>query len=502
MRGLNEKWMSSLIGNIRLADKDRVFYRYSDEQHSYYDLCKAVEKICALLQKAPDGPVVVYAEKSFSTYAAITAILLSGKCWVQISTSSPSAHIKGVLDQLDPGLIIVDGVSSTNLEEKIDLAEVNYANVNEILTNSEPAEIDYRIPEADNVAMIYFTSGSTGIPKGVRITFGNMTAMIEQLSEILPYRDDDVLADYHELSFVISIPVLCFVLFTGRAISPSLTKIESWLPMKHLLDNLVTTLITLPSTMECIKRLTGGRGVEIQLDTLVLCGEPLKSNLLKFVLDEINPDRCINFYGSTEVSPWVFSHECKREDTINPKYAGVTPIGKALSMVDYEIDEDSILNVSGPQVSFGYLHEDNESFYAKGNKWWFKTGDIVEVEGDVLLCKGRYDSQIKISGHRVDLIEIEVVAANTLNLQFVHAFHMEKESGGQIVLVLKSDETDWASGQLVKELAKVLPGYKVPAQIYFIDEVPINKNGKLDRKKVKQDYLAASQANTDARNIE
>ena len=139
-----------------------------------------------------------------------------------------------------------------------------------------------------------------------------------------------------------------------------------------------------------------------------MCGEPFYLDLYKFILDKFNSKNIFNCYGSTELSPWVFSHLCKKKDLkIFDKYK-LIPIGKPFRYTKTLLVKKELL-ISGKMLSSGYLNKDEnkEKFIKINNLLYYKTGDLSEVFNNYYLVKGRKDRVVKIKGYRVDLTEIE-----------------------------------------------------------------------------------------------
>jgi len=157
----------------------------------------------------------------------------------------------------------------------------------------------------------------------------------------------------------------------------------------------------------------------------------------------------------------------------------MVPIGKPLPGNEVKINEDNELLISGCQVTKGYINGVMpQKFIKQNNKIWFKSGDIVEYYNDVFICKGRLDTQVKISGHRVELSDVEANLTRYIKGIKQAVCILNKNN---IFAALIVDEK--ISIPLIQEeLKQYIPKYMIPKRMRILKEFPINKNGKIDRK--------------------
>ena len=138
-----------------------------------------------------------------------------------------------------------------------------------------------------------------------------------------------------------------------------------------------------------------------------MCGEPFFYDVLRFVNKRLKPQILFNAYGSTELSPWVFSYQYKKNDLEEIKKIGMVPIGTEYFNVKKRIKKDT-LYVNGPMVN-NYLKKENNKINHKNfsNKLWYLTNDKVKKIKNKLYIIGRSDSVVKIKGYRIELRGIE-----------------------------------------------------------------------------------------------
>lgn len=463
-------------------------YIHNDTLITYPLFMQMAERIHSRLGVCRGIPVVSIIDKDVISYAAVLAIILSGNTWVPLSPSVPSSRNADVLKTFDHCVLITNSDLAPELSDATNEHVIDVIDLRDIRETS-PArpfgEIDIN---PDSNAMIYFTSGSTGEPKGVQVTHMNYIAVIRNLLSILDWPGGDVVADYHELSFVISIPVLFSCWMTQSAIAPALSAEETFLPIENLVDNKVTVLMTVPSTIARVKRARPNGIDDLDLRVLINCGEPLHLDILDYSLDLAPDGQVYNFYGSTEVAPWTFYHHCHVGDSERFASLGYAPVGKLLPGNEMRLDtETSELLVAGPQITPGYLSErDAHRFKVIDGRRWYCTGDkVIEYEG-FFVCKGRLDTQVKVSGYRVELMDVEAHLRKIPDVEGAVCFARDDKERTSIIVAVLNSKRDISISEVRRHLKQFLPAYMVPREVHVLDSAPINKSGKIDRLAIKK----------------
>ena len=224
--------------------------------------------------------IVILAEKNYLNYAAIIAVVLSGRTWIPISLELPEERIADLLRSSKPDLILTSSSLDIHKSKRLtDLVE-NVLILENFLKKQSEAPIKWPGISNKDTAIIYHTSGSTGIPKGVEISFLNLATALNNTSSIFG-KPNMLWGDYHDLSFVISINILFMCLINQGKIFCANNKIDQFLPSKSLIERGVNCLVTVPSTLNRIEKDTNFSKIFSNLKVLISCGEPLPLELLK-----------------------------------------------------------------------------------------------------------------------------------------------------------------------------------------------------------------------------
>ena len=473
-----------------LSQSERPCYIHFDEKRFYPEMWSAIRAINNTLSNYRGVPIALYTGKSFETYSAIHAILLSGNVWLPLNPDHPPERNKQMLEIAQPSMIISDCELPDELTFFAKESEILVMDLSE-LTVQEPLNnfpIEDFSPE--EISIIYFTSGSTGKPKGVPVTRQSYIRNINNILEVLPLKKGDIFADYHDLGFIISVPIIFPCILCEGALVPAKSKSEMIFVTKSLVENRINVLITVPSTLARIRKASPEGVNGLVLNTLIMCGEPFHLDLLDYCTDKIKPEAVFNFYGSTEVGPWTFFHKCSRDDISRFEQFGMVPIGTVLSGNNIMIEDDELL-CAGPQITPGYLGRiGKDRFIENDNNRWYRTGDKVVKFEDVYVCKGRLDAQVKIDGYRVDLGEAEAHLRSLDGVTGVVCFIHGEGTESEMIAALNSKRL-YTTVDVRAHLKKRLPAYMMPRKIMILKEWPLNKNGKVDRVLIKEMFKAS-----------
>ena len=485
------KFYKKLYENL---NSKNVFYTYYGKNFLYTDLKDFFYRFCNLTSflKKKNNKICVLSEKSFELYATSLSIILSNNTWIPIPTSSPENRIFEIINLVKPDLFIIQSFNTLkslkikNFLKKNGINTVTFEEINNSkkITNFKPEKF-----EDNNISMIFFTSGSTGKPKGVKITHkAYIHSLLEQARNLFKNQKKLVFGDYHDISFVISLNILFPCFYMGGTISPAIEIKDVLFPVNHAIDNKINTLITVPTLINKIRNYYKKIPKNFNLRNLILCGEPFFVETLKYLIKRKIASNLYNCYGSTELSPWVFSHKInqKRKNFYDNLY--LVPVGHPFKDIKIKIMND-ILFIGGPTLSPGYLdtEQDKDSFKILSGKRYYKTNDIVEKKNSLFFIKGRNDNIIKIQGHRVELLEIENILRSLKGI--TNCFVFVKEISDYDKIICASVETSkLKTNKIESHLKKYIPNYMLPKNIKIFKRFPTNKSNKVDKYKIKTTF--------------
>ena len=440
------------------------------------------------LSKSKIGIVI---NDHFDTYASIFAVWHLGAAYIPLHPSYPKERLIEIAEIADLKAVIVPG--------EIEFFDSNFP-IPQII--SRPIASSYTIVEPmaralDDLAYILFTSGSTGKPKGVSITFGNLKSFLEHndslnLSLHAPMR----FLQMFDLTFDLSVVSFLLPLLSGGTMFHVSLKTVKYMEIYRLLEEYeVNYAILVPSVLALLKPYF--EDIELpQLKYVGLSGEAVPVELTKEWMKCCPNGEFFNFYGPTEATIFCTNYRIPRSEFLSMN--GIVSIGvPTLHSQALVVDEfnNSLapgtkgeLLIAGSQVTPGYIKNPsaNENAFAfiDGIKY-YRTGDVVlQSEDGNFFYLGRKDHQVKIQGYRIELSEVEFQIAQLLNAQAAAVVVEEEKVGSSISAFIKSNLM--ADEKVREVLKRKLPDYMIPARFYFLDDFPLNNNGKLDRKILQQ----------------
>lgn len=342
-----------------------------------------------------------------------------------------------------------------------------------------------RVLAEQDLAYIMFTSGSTGKPKGVQIGRESVWHFMQWVRDDFSLPEKPVLMNHAVFSFDLSlIPLLANLATGGHIVLNAKEDIaaENWLD--RLKTNEVSVWVSTPSF--AYQRLLSPQfnsDYLPELGVFVFIGEVLNKALVKQLRRRFPQAKILNSYGPTEAT--IATTVIEITDEILSNDIDLLPVGAMMPESHMEITSEGELIIWGKNVMRGYLglaQENAEKLLHRESEQYrgYRTGDLGYEDG-LLYCQGRNDSQIKLNGYRIEINEIEnrLLAMSGINEAVVLPL---MKSGGGVLRIAAFCVTDLAPEAIKSSLSEVIPHYMVPSQIIIKDALPLNPNGKIDRK--------------------
>lgn len=474
---------------------DHIAVEEYDKSYSYRELCSLIEHVRAGLLHEDEcdmRPIGLLLERGAHAYASMWAAISLGRTYVPLNPAYPLGRLKNIIAQSGVSAIICHK-NLLALSQKLGAGKIALIDITSPIEQTEISQIPgWAVPrESDHPAYILFTSGSSGSPKGVPISCDNLLAFIENMAKTIRYSADDRCSQICELSFDFSVHEIYLSLLNGCTLCPART-VDLFNPAQYIKNRSISVWISVPSLVRVIL----GNGVDID-DALasirisIFNGEALSVGLARQWRRRVPHAAIWNSYGPTECTVAVSAH--KWEDIPGSSESGVITIGRLFpnirgalrhnDKIQYltECADDACgeLLLSCDQQFEGYLDSSLTEPFVKDQNGtcFYRTGDNASLRNGCLFHMGRVDNQVKIRGHRIELMEVELRIKQVLKTESLAVIAHPANRPVQLILFVE-DHVDYVP--LCQENLE-LPDYMVPGRTVFVDSLPVSTHGKLDR---------------------
>jgi D-alanine--poly(phosphoribitol) ligase subunit 1 len=506
----------------RIADKfeDQKAIIFVDQQSiTYGELNGLSNKIARCLVQSgvrPHDVICIFNNKTKFGYAAMLACLKIGAIYTNLDSENPNARLKKIFETCRPKIVVSDLSENERIYRLCEEKNIPFMD----LCSAEAADkIDafesHNLPESDAVtgsdpAYIMFTSGSTGLPKGVLISHGNLLSFIQWSIDRFNVTEIDVLTNLNPIYFDNSVFDFYTALFSGASLAAIPKRLMNdpakivqtvemlgctiWFSVPSLLIFLMTMRVIDQKMLRKVRIFAFG-------------GEGYPKTELKRLFDRVGSfSRLVNVYGPTECTCICTAYDIDNNTFLN--YDDLPLLGPINPNFNYLILDDQNQKVAGgktgelcllgPNVGLGYYNDIERTATAfvanpinnEFQEKMYKTGDLVrEVSVDGLRClafKGRKDNQIKHLGYRIELEEIETaINKHPKVIQSAVVYHRINDKYGDIIAYFASKDK-LATSDIEHYLRDEIPDYMFPTKYILLDRLPWNQNGKVDRNKLRQ----------------
>lgn len=467
---------------------------------TYEELVENSQKVGSKISEIikTKSPVPVLMEKGINTLYAFFGAVYANCFYILLNPELPKSRLDHIIEVLEPEIIITDEKNNDLAKELfskeiLKIEDLKNSNINK----KRLQEIRNQVLDIDPL-YANFTSGSTGIPKGVVVSNHSVIDFIDSFTEIFNISENDIIGNQAPFDFDVSVKDIYSTIKKGATLVIIPKKYFS-LPtelLDFICDNKVTTMIWAVSAL-CL--ITTFHGLDYKtpntVNKILFSGEVMPLKHLRQWIMHLPNAMFVNLYGPTEITC-----NCTYYIVDNKKeYQKSLPIGKPfpneevflLDDQNKKITEKNVngeICVRGVALALGYYNSREQTdlrfvqspLNTKYNDYIYKTGDLGYIDEDgQMYFAGRKDFQIKYMGHRIELEEIERAMEKISGVDRSCCIFNEKKGRLYGFYVGNIEK-----GELLEKLKKDLPVFMIPNSIKQIEKFPMTKNGKIDRKEL------------------
>ena len=479
-----------------LSRKQRDAFNINGGYYTYGQLADRVSAIRTALRAGnlEEQVLALAVHDDLDTYASILALWMEGKAYVPLHPNQPLDRNLDIIAQVGMSTLLDSSEQSVFEDKGLDIIETCQC------ANTDDNLDQWKEVGDEALAYILFTSGSTGAPKGVQITRGNLAAFMDSFWKTgISLTEEDRCMQVFDLTFDVSVQSFLVALTRGACVFTVPYGQVKYLYAASLIQEQHVTFGAMAPSMLTYLRPYFDEFDASSMRTCILTAEACPVDLLEDWFRCAKNTEIYDFYGPTEATVYCTCYKVKRDER-NLSYNGVVSIGKPLANVRAIIiledgtlvhgQEKGELCVAGKQVTPGYWNNNERNvnaFFDIDGIRYYHTGDLCywDKSGNIMYS-GRMDQQAKIQGYRVELGEIEHHARQYYgNEHRVAAVAFQNDNKlTEIALFIESEQE---SDQLLLDyLRSKMPPYMIPTRVLFAPQLPQNKSEKIDRNALKQ----------------
>ena len=449
----------------------RTAYSAGGTEISYGELWDNASRGADLLKRQGSEPVILYGDREAHMAVSIVACLMAKRTYVPVRCDTPPARLALMARMTGASLMLSERIAAVDGLECVSLEGL------ERFAGRAPCE------QRNDIVYIIFTSGSTGDPKGVPISDYNLENFVEWISGLEPLcrYGEAVVFGQASFSFDLSVADFYYALCGGHTLTaPDGDIVKAPEKVFRALAGADIAVMTPTFARLCLMYDEFRESEGFRLRCIYFCGETLDAKTVRRLFIAFPSVAVINAYGPTEATSAVSAARITRETAYGND---ILPAGEAASFATKITVEDGEIVLRGRSVFGGYLDGHPGGYFSENGINCYRTGDMGRIEDGLLYCCGRMDRQIKYNGYRIELDGIE---RNIGRIDGVRecAVIAVRNSGGAVISLRAFAVTDGGldAGGIRTGLSRLVPEYMVPKSIRIVDSLPVNENGKTDRK--------------------
>ncbi|MBK2403470.1 D-alanine--poly(phosphoribitol) ligase [Erysipelothrix sp. strain 2 (EsS2-7-Brazil)] len=447
-------------------------------------------------------PIVIFREKGIETLALMFGAAYACCPYVIVDPSQPDDRVISILKTLETHFIVSDEAQKSRIEQLN--AQINYIESKSILNGiSQEDQIKQRMGSHISTHPLYilFTSGSTGNPKGVVVSHSSVIRFINDFTKTFQFSKDDVIANQAPFDFDVSVKDIYSALRTGATLVliPKLYFTNPVMLLDYICESNATVLTWAVSALCLVSQLKGlSYRQPNQLRQIMFSGERMPIKHLETWREACPNTTFVNLYGPTEITCnctyYVLESELKYDEDLP---IGIPFYDDEVFLLDdsnSKVVSSNVLGeicVGGLSLALGYFNnkEQTDRVFIQNplNPYYrdiiYRTGDLGFYNQNGELCiRGRKDFQIKHMGHRIELEEIERKIEEHPSVSRACCVYHEKKYK---IYGIYQGNLDVKA--LISYLETKLPHYMIPNTFIQVHQMPLTKNGKIDRQLLKSE---------------
>ncbi|MCR6479406.1 amino acid adenylation domain-containing protein [Variovorax sp. ZS18.2.2] len=474
---------------------------FEDRQLSYAGLDARANRLARQLRESgvgPDARVGVFMQRSEMLVVALLAVLKAGGAYLPLDPSHPPERLRQMLDEAEPVVVLADPELAPRLSKVRTLVMDRDTPIDAFADIEADPDASGPALHEGHLAYVIYTSGSTGRPKGVMNEHRGIVNRLHWMQQAHALTPDDVVLQKTPFGFDVSVWEFFWPLMAGARLvlaRPDGHKDPAYLG-ELIRARGVTTLHFVPSMLQAFLARPDAVAGCASLRRVICSGEALPAALARQCRERLPHARLYNLYGPTEAAVDVSAWTCGSDD------GDAVPIGRPIAntrlyLLDAALRPVPIgvageLYIGGVQVARGYLNRPDLSAqrfiadpFAEGGRL-YRTGDLGRWRADgAIVYLGRNDFQIKLRGQRIEPGEIEAQLRALDGIAEAAVLAREDRTGAPALVayvVPASPDDVLEPARLRDRLAGRLPDFMLPAAYVRLAALPLNGNGKLDRK--------------------
>ncbi|WET49150.1 amino acid adenylation domain-containing protein [Chryseobacterium indologenes] len=490
-----------ILSRINEYNDTKIAISDGDGSITYQELNALSNQMAAFLLSCnvTQGDIIgLYMEMSIEYIISVLAVMKTGAVFAPLDRNSPEERIKTMINDINP-VMIIENTEEQKIEKSILFSLKSKTIIDSDHFHFRLEDFSKENPAVEfngtDPAYIFFTSGSTGVPKAILGQHKGLFHFIKWQSSEYRITEECIVGGLTPMAFDPSLRDIFLPLYNhGTLHIPNQKKMDFHERAKWIIEKRIELIHIVPSVYEKIhEELSVLENKDsVALKYLFFAGEPLFTEKLKLWTPLLPADvQLINLYGPTETSLAKVHYKIESTDIHK---SGIMPLGLPINDTEvYIIDENNQILESGnigeiaiktEYRSLGYLRKElNEGrFVLLNGDTVYKTGDLgMKNEEGFFEYRGRKDHQIKINGVRIEIGEIEAAILKYDEVKNCCVVYVQQEEIASVLVGVFTAHQDVDTDSLRGFLQKYLPSGMIPSQFIQVENLPYNQNGKIDR---------------------